>query len=249
MKSPKRVAALVVAGLLAGCGGGGGGGAPVPPDPPATFAGLYAGSASAGRTFDALILDNGRFYAMLGTSAGGITDVYIGTSTATATTFDSVSAKDLDIASGALRATTLTSTGSPKVSIGGLLSGTITFNATYDARFEAKPSLASIAGIYQGDARSPEGLGAINLTVSSTGVVTGSTLGCSLAGTVAPRADANVYDLSINFGAGCKNSSRATFAGHAVLGTIANVPPGTRMTAIATDPDFMQALFIVAAKP
>ena len=242
-----QIHCLVLAALLAGCGGGGAGSGPVVPPPVVgSVAGLYLGTASGGRTFDVLVLDSGRFYGMLGTNAGGLTNVYIGTGAVTATSFNSTTASDFPLLGGAFKSATLTSTGVPKASLTGTLSGGITFSSSYDPSFEAAPSLATVAGTYRGDASGPEGVGLLTATIDAAGAVTATTLGCSLTGTVTPHAGANVYDITFTFGAGCK--ARGTLGGHGLLNTTPGPPALTRITVILTSGDFAEGLVFIGSK-
>lgn len=238
MSRRNKLAWLALAALLGACGGGGGD-SPAPPlqTPAASVAGLYFGTASGGRTFDALILDNGRIYGTLGAGTG-ISTVFFGSGTVTANGFTSSTGGNLTVNSGApLVPGAVTLTGVPKTSITGTLTGTgsafpATFDSTYSATFEGTPSLATVAGSYLGNS---SGLGrVINLTLTvdaSTGAIAGvSSDGCTHTGTLTPNASANVYDLSVAFGAGCP--FRSTFTGHAIWRAAAGANPAA-LTAFA----------------
>ena len=168
--APWALAALaVLTSQWAACGGG-----DTPPvTPQGNLAGLYFGTASGGRSFDLLVVDNGRFYGMLGNGSGGLTNVYFGAGPITPTTFNSTAAGNFPLAGGAMTPAALTSSGVAKASIAGAvaesLSGGITFSSTYSAAYEGTATLAAAEGSYTGDAASPEGIALTTLSVGPTG--------------------------------------------------------------------------------
>jgi hypothetical protein len=266
VKHLSRFASVLALGLIvAACGGGGGDGGsggggdggdaaedaallPPPQTLPdttqaAAVAGLYSGSTGTGVGVEALILADGRMYAILGTN--GIDSVFFGNGTLAGGTFTSNAGAKLSGSSGiASLPAAVTLTGVPTTSISGTVTGpqlSATFTANYRSLFEVTPSLASVAGSYGGTFA---GLGGgdgflLTLVVSPAGVISGTTAsGCGHAGTLAPNARANVYDVSITFGSGCRK--RGTITGHALLEPAAGVVPAT-LTVFAATGDFTDA--------
>ncbi len=89
-----------------------------------------------------------------------------------------------------------------------------TFNANYDSSYELTPALATIAGDYSGSSASPGGVEFSAATISQAGTILGSSAsGCTYTGTAAPRAEGNVYNISITFGGGACVNGTATLTG------------------------------------
>jgi hypothetical protein len=236
VKQLGTLALAAVAAALVACGGGGGDTPPAEPQPPpgASVAGLYTGTATRGRSVDALILGDGRMYAMLGGAAGGggITTIFFGSGTVTASGFTSAVGGTLDTHSGAPLATGSASvTGVPKTSIAGTLSGggvpLVDFNLPYSTRFEGTANLADVAGTYLGDST---GLGRIvsaRITVGPGGAFTGESPadGCVHSGTLTPHGSANVFDVRILFGDNCPKQGE--LRGHALWSPASGTLPAT----------------------
>lgn len=94
------------------------------------------------------------------------------------------------------------------------------FNLNYDSDYEQTPSLADLAGNYEGWAVTEDGLDTAAVTISAGGSVTGlSNLGCSFSGTVTIHGAGNVYDISVTFGGGTCSNGTSTVTGIAYLDT------------------------------
>jgi hypothetical protein len=230
-----KLAGAVVAALLGACGGGGGGGDAPPAEPQrrtASVAGLYSGAAAPGRSVNALILSDGRMYAMVGGAGQGIATIFFGSGTVTDSGFTSAVGGNLDTHSGApLAAGSVTLTGRPKASIAGTLSGNgvpiIDLDLRYSTLFEGTATLADVAGSYLGDST---GLGRIisaSITVDASGAITGESPadGCVHSGTLTPNASANVFDVRITFGDGCPK--KGELRGHALRSAASDTTPAT----------------------
>jgi hypothetical protein len=248
---------LTLAALLVGCGGGGGddaasGAGPVVPGAPTgPVVGLYLGTTTAGGTFDALILGSGRMYGLLGVN-GGITTVFFGDGVVTDTGFASTAGGNLTTNSGKpLGAATVSLTGVPKTSITGTLAGSgpgfpATFTSTYRASFEGTPALATVAGTYEGDSSGLGRIAGLTLTVASNGDITGVSADlCEHTGKAVPDASANVYDITMTFGAGCPK--QGTFTGHAILSAASGANPAT-LTMLAATSNFGEGWIFVGGK-
>lgn len=242
MRHLKTLPGLAMAALVAGCGGGGGD-APAPASGTPTVAGLYFGTtAAAGGTFDALVLDSGRIYGMLGVSAGSLDTIFIGTGTVTASGFTSAAGGNLDTHSGLMsQPAAITLTGTPKASISGSFTGTgsgvpATFNSSYRSSFEGTATLANLAGTYGGNS---VGLGRgvlLTIVIGADGRFAGTSVEpCLHTGTFVPNAGANVYDVTVTFGAGCPKAGSMT--GHAVWQAATASLPAT-LTVLASNSDF-----------
>jgi hypothetical protein len=225
-------AALALAAVLAACGGGGGAettSAPVTPT--AAMAGLYFGSTTAaGGTFDALILANGRMYAMQGAN-GGINNVFFGNGTLSPTGYASTSGATLSTLSALTVAASSTLSGTPQLVITGTMSSanvSATFTASYRSAFETPAALASVVGRYGGQF---SGLGPgdgflLTLEVDADGNLSGTTgSGCVHTGKLTPDPTVNVYEATVTLGSGCRK--RGTISGHAIHQPAVGSTPAT----------------------
>jgi hypothetical protein len=205
MKKVFTIAALAVAALVSACGGGGGGGGGDAPAPGSTT-GFWGGTTSNGLEVSAVVFADGSTWALY---AGGVSFGFVQGSI-------NGSAKDFSLTSGTITDVTLSATATTKSRINGTISapGTaaVTFNGTYDATFEQTPSLAAAAGTYTGVSPSV----GTTLTLAASGAISGATGGCAFAGTATPRTDANVFNVSITFGAAPCALPGATVTGIAV---------------------------------
>jgi len=182
--------------------------------------GLYQGTTSAGKTEYALVLEDGSFWGIYGTSVGsalavegvatGSASANNGTFTLTFTDFYAPgNAPVTGQGSGAYTASSLVGT----ITENG---GTTTFNfiapvqTTYD--YNSAATLSSIAGSWTGDLLTGE---TSTITISATGGITGtSSLGCAITGTAVPRASGkNVFDVTLTFGAAPCVAANQTVSG------------------------------------
>jgi len=77
--------------------------------------------------------------------------------------------------------------------------GTGTFDVTYDPDYERTASSAALAGTYRGSQGS--GANAITMSFSPGGGLSGSSGGgCGFSGSFSPRANGNVYNITLTFG-------------------------------------------------
>ena len=203
----KKLLALAAASLLiAGCGGGGGDSDQQ--QPAATSAeGLYTGLTSTGRNITGLVLDDGTYYVLyspVGNSTA-IAGVVQGTGTSSAGTFSSSNARDFNLEGLGVLAATVSASYVAKQSFNGTVAygaaGNTSFSSTYDVGYEAAPSLAALAGTFTGQVASSAGNENAAVTISVGGAISGSgASGCSLSGSVAPRARGNAFNVSLTFG-------------------------------------------------
>lgn len=193
------VISSVGAALLASCGGGGGSGA---------SEGLWVGSADGGRSLTGLTLSDGRYYLMYdkantpGTAGGLIAGTY----TTTGTTFVSADAKDYNLETSFVPAASGTVGGT--LAMGVALAGSmqrsnatsLAFSTSYDADFENTPRLLAVQGVYTGVVTFSSGPRAATFNVDGAGRITSVINSCNITGQMTPRAEGNVYDMSISFG-------------------------------------------------
>ncbi|MEQ1804302.1 MAG: hypothetical protein ABL900_02910 [Burkholderiaceae bacterium] len=214
-------APAALAAALAACGGGG---SSAPPGPPAKAEGAYSGTLEGGVALQLLVLENDVFWAFYGTgsatSIDAVQGLIQGQGTYSAGAF--TAAAGVDFAVGSSSAITLASTFSTDNNVGGTFSdatsGDTIFSssrvaaATYD--YTAAASLAAIAGswaLIANDGSSG------SLSVAAGGALSADLEGCTLAGTLTPRASGkNVFDASITFGAAFCTLPNETISGVAI---------------------------------
>jgi hypothetical protein len=93
-----------------------------------------------------------------------------------------------------------------------------TFDVTPDQMLGQAPALATIAGLYNGQASSLGGTTRAHITVTSDGALAGTTaIGCVFKGSTAPHAGLNAYDVSLTFGPAPCPAPGALVTGNAVL--------------------------------
>ena len=223
--------------LMVACGGGGGTSAPTAAvAATATKAeGVYAGSLKSAAlpsgAFNAIVLEDDSMWAIYGTAdpQGRLTvfGFINGSGTSANGTYTVASAKDF-YSTGAVASGTINATYSPGVSIAGTTTGltgsTSTFSGTTAAitgyTYSSPASLSAIAGTWSGSILS----GAVaTLTITSGGTYTGASAGCTISGTVTPRASGkNVFDVSYVNGAAPCASPGLTAKGIGVVSSLAN---------------------------
>ena len=226
--------------LMVACGGGGGGSAPTAV--PATAAaaatkaeGVYAGSLKSAAlpsgAFNAIVLEDDSLWAIYGTAdpQGRLTvfGFINGSGTSANGAYTVAGAKDFYY-TGAVASGTVNATYSPGVSIAGTTTGLTgsasTFSGTTAAiagyTYASSASLSDIAGTWSGSILSGA---AATLTITSGGTYTGASAGCTISGTVTPRASGkNVFDVSYVNGAAPCASPGLTAKGIGVVSSLAN---------------------------
>jgi hypothetical protein len=172
----------------------------------ASPAGLWKGSTSTSRTVNGLVFADGSYYILYSavgnsTLLGGVVQ---GTGSTSGNSFASSNAKDFNVEGFGVTAATVAGTVVTRSSFGGTVAypskSALAFNSSYSSQFQVVPTLASLAGTYTGQVAFSAGLQSIALNVSTTGVISSVSNGCTLSGSATPRTDGNAYVLSIHFG-------------------------------------------------
>lgn len=204
---PLLSAALVTA--LAACGGGGGGGGSAPAAPPIPSAeGVYQGTTSTGRSFNAVVLEDGSIWALYGTMSNNtlyVNGAFTGTGSSNSGTY---AASTTDFPAPGTTPYVGTLTGTYKA--GSSFSATLTENGQSETVSGSTPaaslyvyntpaSLSKVVGTWTGGLLDGE---SATVTIQANGSFTGtSSLGCSFTGTLSPRASGkNVFNVSLVFG-------------------------------------------------
>jgi hypothetical protein len=177
----------------------------VPPE--STAEGLWVGVLSTNRTLTAAVLDDGTYYFFHSVVANPnqIAGVIQGTGTSNNGSFTSSNTKDFGIGVP-VRNATLSADYAARQFLNGTISysgtggGTATFTSSYNPAYDTQPSLASLAGVYNGQLGSSAGAQTASMIVQPDGTFTGTDQnGCSFTGKATARARGNVFDQSITF--------------------------------------------------
>ncbi|HEV8553678.1 MAG TPA: hypothetical protein VGR65_09895 [Casimicrobiaceae bacterium] len=203
--------------------------------PPASTAeGFWTGTNA---DLTAIVLDDGTFY--LFSSSSSSVDVVLGTAIYTDGQFNSSNAIDINFSALGITNTNATISGTyvPRSSLDGVITsafGTVTFTSTYDSTYEQPTSLSAAAGTYSGVALTTAGGGNVVITFTAAGAFSGTTIGCSFAGTLTPRGGVNVFNLSITFQGGvCGTSTLTGIAGYdPVSGQLVVIAPNATRTSV-----------------
>ncbi len=209
----KHLVLAIAVFTLAACGGGGGGGGDNTAS--GTAEGLWQGTTNTGRTVAGVVLDDGTYwfiYSLVGNSAV-IAGVGQGNGISDNGSFTSGDGRDFNFEGLGVIDFTFAGNYTEMSSFGGTLnyspSGTTTITSSYDSDYDLTPSLAAIAGTYSGSAFTSGGPDFSTVSFTSTGDISGSgASGCMFSGSASPRANGNIYNVSITFGGGvCANGT------------------------------------------
>ena len=215
-KTKNRIFAisLVASSVLAGCGGGSDSPstpAVAAPVVTATAEGVYVGDLTGSRStaFEMLVLENGEFWSLYGTSTAsvfGVAGFVQGTGTSANGKFTSSNGKDFGV-NPALAGTVSATYDATAKTIAGTVTattGTVSFSGGPIAgslyNYNTPASLATVSGAWSTNSLSGED---VALNISSNGAFTAtSAYGCKFFGTVTPRPSGkNVFNVGLTFGA------------------------------------------------
>ncbi|MCC6139711.1 MAG: hypothetical protein IT389_03745 [Nitrospira sp.] len=186
---------------LSGCG------EQTPTVPSATSAeGLWTGTTITSRTVTAAVLEDGAsyFFYSLPANPNQIAGVLQGLGLSDKGGFTSSHAKDFGIGLTPLD-TAISATYAARQFLNGSFTdsgaGTVAFTSTYNIAYETTPSVASLAGVYLGQAGSSGGVQSATVTATVDGMFTGTEQnGCTFSGKATARSHGNVFDQSVTFG-------------------------------------------------
>ena len=241
------VASAVSSLLVAACGGGSGDGS----SSGATAEGLWLGPSNTSRTITALVLDDATFYVFYSASGNPavIAGVVQGSGNSDNGNFSSTNVRDFNVEASNLLAPTFSATYLPRQSLKGTITytpgGAVTFPATFNASYDSTPSLAALAGTFTGRAAALQSAENATVAINSAGTISGSgTSGCTVSGTITPRARGNVFNVSLTFGAAPCILANQTTTGAAYFDS------GTKRLLVATpNAARTDAVLFVGTKP
>ena len=199
--------------VLAGCGGGSSSSSAVvsPPVITASAEGVYAGTLTGSKStaFEMLVLENGDFWSMYGTSTASVFSVagfVQGSGISDNGKFTSANTKDFGFAPALAGTANATYDPTAKTIAGTVTAtaGTVTFSGApipgslYN--YSTPASLTTVAGSWSTTGLSGEG---VSLNIAANGAFTAnSAFGCQFSGTVTPRPSGkNVFNVALTFGA------------------------------------------------
>jgi len=217
MQLNKLVVSTLVVALFAlqGCGGGGGGSgsgggsiSAAPPAPTPTAEGAYYGTLSDGRQHYTLVLENGQFYTLYGSTISNVFAVsgfLQGNGSSNNGSYSATDVKDASSNSNALASGSLSATYTAGSSFNGTFTeGTsnVSFTGAGLAptvyNYSTSASLAAVTGSW--NMTSLHGY-STTLDISASGAFTATSSGCSFSGTMKPRSSGkNVLDVALTFG-------------------------------------------------
>jgi hypothetical protein len=198
---------LIIASMalaLAACGGDG----DDPPQPhPNLFPaeGLYRGKTSANQDITALVLDDGTYYVAY-EGPPFSRGLLQGTMQANHGSFTSSDGKDFSVSFRDRFDVSLHGNYATRAHLNGTVrypatGQSATFTSTYDRDYERTPTLATVAGTYDGEAVARGAVESVAMSISATGVIHGmGASACKFTGVVRPRSRGNVYDITVTYG-------------------------------------------------
>lgn len=206
----KWLLAAALAACLCACGGGSSGGG-VSAQATAAAAGLYAGSINDGRALQVIVLSNGQYWGLYTAGAGSqvVGGAFEGDlQAATDGSFSSSNGRDFNLEGLGVNDFSTHGDFNPQYFIEGQLQYPGGLARSYSGAFvpdwNDKPSLSVIAGTYSGTDATAAGVENATVVISASGSVTATgDSGCQVTGTVSPRTDGNVYDVSLTQQASC----------------------------------------------
>ncbi len=207
-----------------------------------TAEGLWNGSTNTNRTMTIAVLDDGTsyfFYSDQG-NAATVAGVLQGAGSSSNGNYTAAAVRDFRVGAAPLDAA-ISGTYSARQSFNGTISypssGTVGFTSGYNTSYDTQPTIASLAGVYQGLASSSGGSQAASIAVQSDGTFTGSEQNnCTFTGKATLRAKGNVLDQTITFGGFPCFFGNATFQGIVIRDVATNrlytaAPNGARTDA------------------
>lgn len=197
------------------------------PQPTATSAeGRWTGVTHSGRTVDGLVLEDGSYWLFYTardnpTVLAGLVQ---GTGTSHSGSFGSSNTRDYNLEGAGIRAGTMNGNYVPNKRLHGTIAyvtgDTESITTAYDPDYELAPNLTLVARTYAGLRADHH---TVTVTVDSTGTLSGhASDGCTIAGTLSPRAKDNVFHVTMTFGGGICRHETETVTGVALYEAATN---------------------------
>lgn len=191
------------------------------PQPTTTSAeGRWTGVTPTGRAVAGLVLEDGSYWLFYtardhSTVLAGLIQ---GTGTSHSGSFGSSNTRDFNLEGGGIHTATMHGSYVPNKSFLGTIAyftgDTESFTSMYDRDSESAPDLNLVAGTYAGIRTDHH---TVTVTVDSAGTLSGHSLeGCTVAGSLSPRAKGNVFNVTLTFGGGACRQGAETVTGVAL---------------------------------
>ncbi len=188
------------------------------PQPTATSAeGRWTGTTPTGRAVAGLVLEDGSYWLFYSAENNPniLAGLVQGTGTSHSGSFGSSNTRDFNLEGAGIRAATMHGSYVPNKSFDGTIAyatgDTESFTSTYDGNSVSAPNLTLVTGTYAG-LRSDNHQ--VTVTVDSTGTLSRhASDGCTVAGTLSPRAKGNVFHTSITLQGGACGTEIETLTG------------------------------------
>jgi hypothetical protein len=184
-----------------------------------TAEGLWFGTTNTNRTLTAAVLDDGTYYFFYSVSANPnqIAGVIQGTGASNNGSFASPNTKDFGIGVTVLDATISANYAARQFLNGSIPysgAGTVTFTSSYNTAYDTTPTVASLAGVYTGQAGTSGDVQTTTVTALADGTYTGNEQnGCTFTGKVTVRTRGDIFDQNITFGGAPCFFAGSTFQG------------------------------------
>ena len=197
------------------------------PQPTATSAeGRWTGMTPTGRTIAGLVLDDGSYWLFYTgrDNPNILAGLVQGTGTSHSGSFGSSNTRDFNLDGASIRAATMNGSYVPNKSFRGTIAyfngDTESVMSTYDAGSESAPNLTLVTGNYV-EFRADNHT--VTVTVHSTGRLSGhSSDGCTVGGSLSPRAKGNVFTVTVTFEGGACHQGTEPVTGVAWYDTSTN---------------------------
>jgi len=195
--------------------------------PTATSAeGRWTGTTPTGRTVHAVVLEDGSYWLFYTARDNPhvLAGLIQGTDTSHSGSFGSSNTRDFNLEGAGIRTGTMRGSYVPNQSFQGtiayLTGKTERVTSTYDADSESAPNLNLVAGIYTGLRADDH---TVAVTLDAAGTFSGhASDGCTFAGTLSPRAEGNVFNVSATFEGGACRQETETVNGIAFYDATTN---------------------------
>ena len=188
------------------------------PQPTATSAeGRWTGTTSTGRAVAGLVLEDGSYWVFYTARdhPNILAGLVQGTGTSHSGSFGSSNTRDFNLEGAGIRAATMHGSYVPSKRFHGTIAyvsgNTESFTSAYDADSDSASNLNLVAGTYTGVHSDNH---TVTVTVDSTGMLSGhSSDGCTVAGTLSPRAKDKVLRTSMTLEGGACRQGTETVTG------------------------------------
>jgi hypothetical protein len=209
------------------------------------------GTTHTNRALTGVVLEDGTFYVLYSVIGDPalIAGVIQGNGTSNNGSFSSTNARDFNLEGLGVLVATVSASYDTRRSLNGTVAyaagGPVTFTSTFDAAYDATPSLAQLAGAFSGQVALSQGVENANVNVSSTGSLSGvGTSGCTVTGSVTPRTRGNVFNVTLGFG-----GPPCFFANQTLTGIAYFDSARKRLYAAAPNANRMDGVLFVGVKP